>query len=172
MHLEKIYKDSTDMKEFIYLLFNLAREVKGDILEIGVRKAQSTRAFLKGLEGSKRLLYSVDIKPTNQKIISPNWVFLVRDSRIFPKELREKKFSIVMIDGDHSYKGALNDWEKYGPLCEVGGYVIFHDVTWPKLQGGKENGAKRLWEELDCGVTLDLNQWGLGILKIRGEEFK
>jgi cephalosporin hydroxylase len=36
---------------------------------------------------------------------------------------------LLHIDGDHSMKGCLADWENYRGLVRPGGLVLFHD-TW------------------------------------------
>lgn len=164
--LERIYKDSGDMKEFIYILYGLARALPGDILEIGVRKGQSTRTFLEAIKGTQRKLFSIDKRAPKIELKGKNWYFIEGDSKEFPPSLEGRKFSLLMIDGDHSYEYALSDWKLYSPLVEVGGYVVFHDISFPKLgKTGLPNGAKVLWEELGQGLTLDLNKWGLGILR-------
>jgi predicted O-methyltransferase YrrM len=39
------------------------------------------------------------------------------------------KFDFIFIDGDHSYKVAKSDWEKYKNFCADGGLVAFHDTV-------------------------------------------
>lgn len=36
---------------------------------------------------------------------------------------------LVFIDGDHSYEGALNDFERFGRRVRVGGAVLFDDYA-------------------------------------------
>ena len=36
---------------------------------------------------------------------------------------------LVFIDGDHSYEGALNDFERFGRRVRIGGVVIFDDYA-------------------------------------------
>ena len=50
--------------------------------------------------------------------------------------LANYKVISLMIDGDHTYDGVRNDWEKYSDLIETGGYVIFDDYAepaWPDV---------------------------------------
>ena len=50
--------------------------------------------------------------------------------------LSQYKIISLMIDGDHTYSGIRNDWEKYSHLVESGGYVVFDDFEdpcWPDI---------------------------------------
>ena len=37
-------------------------------------------------------------------------------------------FDLVLVDGDHSYKGAMIDLVNVFPLCKSGGHIVFHDI--------------------------------------------
>ena len=37
-------------------------------------------------------------------------------------------FDVVLVDGDHSYYGALDDLRNAWPLVSPGGYLVFDDV--------------------------------------------
>ena len=61
---------------------------------------------------------------------------------IFGKGLIDFAF----IDGDHTYEGVKEDFEKYAPLVRQGGLVAFHDILpRPDLP---EIAVDRFWEEL------------------------
>lgn len=77
----------------------------------------------------------------------------------------------LFIDGDHTYEGARQDWETYGPLVRRGGIVAFHDLICPgppqeHIQVG------RLWREIQRAgyVTRELyagpgeNWGGIGVV--------
>lgn len=42
-------------------------------------------------------------------------------------QCKKYKIDILFIDGDHSYKGVLKDWQNYETLVNIGGYIIFDD---------------------------------------------
>jgi len=42
----------------------------------------------------------------------------------------EGSIDFLFIDGDHTYEGAKQDYETYGPLVRPGGLVAFHDVVY------------------------------------------
>lgn len=53
------------------------------------------------------------------------------------EEVKNHAFNLLIIDGDHSYEGVKFDFEKFFPLLEKGGYVIFDDYNakeWPGVQ--------------------------------------
>lgn len=45
--------------------------------------------------------------------------------------------NLLIIDGDHSFKGVKFDFDNYFPLLQAGGYIIFDDYNakeWPGVQ--------------------------------------
>jgi len=78
----------------------------------------------------------------------------------------------LFIDGDHTYAGAKQDWETYGPLVRPGGLVAFHDIRpnphRPHIQ------VHRLWQELQGSGyhTEELcagdgtPEFGIGLLRV------
>lgn len=77
---------------------------------------------------NRRKLYSKFIK-SSQKLS-----FIVGDSHsketalILDKKLAGKQIDFLFIDGDHSYKGAKQDFENYLPFVRKGGIIAFHDI--------------------------------------------
>lgn len=54
--------------------------------------------------------------------------FLNGDSKIMIPRLKET-FDLILVDGDHSYKGAYKDLQNVWPLLEKPGYLVFDDIT-------------------------------------------
>lgn len=56
------------------------------------------------------------------------------------------KADLLIIDADHKYDSALQDWIAYSPLVKPTGLVMFHDIAmaigYPEMQ------VHRLWQEL------------------------
>ena len=46
------------------------------------------------------------------------------------KDIRNE-YDFIFVDGDHSYEGAMQDFEMYGPLVRKGGIMAFHDIATP-----------------------------------------
>ena len=58
------------------------------------------------------------------------------------------KFDAALIDGDHTYKGAKQDWENYAPMAKL---VAFHDIVGQGLREkvhGNPVEVPRLWAEI------------------------
>lgn len=52
------------------------------------------------------------------------------------KELKEKSYATLLIDGDHSYDGVKYDWEHYNKYVAEDGFVLFDDYGesgWPDI---------------------------------------
>jgi predicted O-methyltransferase YrrM len=49
------------------------------------------------------------------------------DSKIL-KQIKEKKFEIIYVDGDHTFEGAMHDFKSFGPLVISGGWLVADDA--------------------------------------------
>jgi predicted O-methyltransferase YrrM len=108
----------------------LESQGKGNILEIGVRDGESTRAFLAGLSKNGGHLYSIDIKDCSGVTKDDNWSFLQADSRDHEKvrQFVPSTLDVLFIDGDHTQSGYRDDLETYSALVREGGLIISHDI--------------------------------------------
>lgn len=57
----------------------------------------------------------------------PNVSFFVGRSRDFAAVMRQGSYDVVVVDGDHSYEGCLEDLRIAGELVNVGGVIWAHD---------------------------------------------
>ena len=55
--------------------------------------------------------------------------------------LNGDKIDILFIDGDHSYEGAMDDFERYGKYVAQDGVIAFHDIVYSKYN----TNASRAW---------------------------
>lgn len=44
--------------------------------------------------------------------------------------IKDEKFSLIYIDGDHSFQGVTEDISKYGHLVELNGYLVMDDASY------------------------------------------
>lgn len=137
------------MRSYIFLLFEIALESESkNILEIGTGQCQSTRTMLSALKENKGgKLYSIDIGDRSERIpedLKPYFVQIVgnsHDIEIF-NQVKDIEFDLMLIDGDHSYKGVKRDFETYVPLVKEGGIILMHDIC------NKNEGVKDFWPEI------------------------
>ncbi len=159
-----------DMGPYYGILEEIAKFFRAgghiDILEIGVRRGISTKAFLRGLRDRKQLgygtghLHSIDITDRSRVVrteeLRKMWTFYHGDSKVVEWN---KEVDILMLDGDHSYPSCKADWVKYEPFVKPGGMIIMHDVTCRLF------GVKDVWAEIKYPkAVLGLNSVGLGLI--------
>lgn len=134
---------SMNIRQTAYL-FGLVRTMAPSrVLEIGRYKGGSTLVIAAAM-GGRGHFWSIDIagaghhlapqgigRPVADQVrdACKRWGFpvdvLVADSRTV--ELDTGALDLVFIDGDHSYAGARNDFERFGRRVRVGGAVLFDD---------------------------------------------
>lgn len=134
-------------EEFLPFLQMLRDRDCKSILEIGAYSNACTRAYaLLGMD-----VVSVDLIHRGMENI-PNVLFVQGDSS-HPKiidyaPLRNRKFDVIMIDGDHTYKGVKKDFENYRKYLNEGGLIAFHDI-WDSHECRRQDCfVFELWEEL------------------------
>jgi len=49
-------------------------------------------------------------------------------------KMNNTKIDILFIDGDHSYKGVLNDWNNFKDFVNPGGFICFDDIYSPEVR--------------------------------------
>jgi len=120
-------------------------------LEIGTREGGSLRIVLENASADLQSVWIADVWGSDyggsgrgghahidQLLDDFNFdgrrAFLDGNSRdTIPPLLPEKAetFDLVLVDGDHSYEGAMADLENTWPLVKPGGCIVFHDITHP-----------------------------------------
>lgn len=87
----------------------------------------------------------------------------------------KSSWKYIYIDGDHSYKGAKHDYNKFWPRLESGGMMAFHDI-YVKRMGTLIFGVYKLWNEIKKAyphqTTEYPGEFGLGILTKRSKDVR
>jgi predicted O-methyltransferase YrrM len=168
--------ETGDMKDFAPWL---KANAKGNIVEIGVRDGASTASFLAGLEDHGGHLWSIDVASCGHLFEgNPQWSFLQSDSKDMQKvcSFIPYEIDVLLIDGDHSKPGVINDLE-YMRQLRPGGMVLFHDILPEPLPSGctdctwPSDAVKEVYEEL-CAKLEPIGwtheeppgRYGLGVL--------
>jgi len=126
-------------------LFGLIRQMKArKVIEIGRYKGGSTLLIAAAMSGEGEF-WSIDIGEKevrlhhgdhdatfDQQLADACKRFglkvniIVGDSRTV--EIDTGEVDLVLIDGDHSYHGVMNDFERFGRRVRLGGAVLFDDA--------------------------------------------
>lgn len=130
------------------------------VVEIGVNKGLTTLALCEAAHRTRGHVYGIDMWGTHglynqfkqsgdyedttkrlKKAGFANFTLLRKNSfdPDFPSFLKEStggKIDLAFIDGDHSYKGCLNDFKAVYPLLSDTGIVVFHDTQ--RIDGCRE----------------------------------
>jgi predicted O-methyltransferase YrrM len=126
---------------------------KGAVLEIGSNYGGTTVGFCRMFNK----VITIDIKhdPNFDKLKSKysGYQYVLGDSKSndmleYIKSLGIK-FDFIFIDGDHSYEGVKNDYEKYKQFLAHDGYMAFHDIVYSQENEANNCRVDKLWNEFD-----------------------
>lgn len=150
MGIEEARKGAMEAQGFLsepegMLLYRLARECRGRIVEIGSWKGRSTIWLAFGSkDGAGNKVVAVDPHMSSPEMPQGNsfrdfkdnleraGVFSMVEPVVKTSEEAAKGFKgnagLVFIDGDHSYGHAKQDFELWFPKVEEHGIMAFHDT--------------------------------------------
>jgi hypothetical protein len=149
MNLEEKYSQvrdtPTDINEHVPTLYKYSKECKS-VLELGVRSAVSSFAFIKGLsdnELSEKTLVSCDVNPVsseeNKKLIKKycnkyniNYTFLLKNDLDITNE-EVSNVDLTFIDTWHIYGQMIRELTKFAPITNK--YIVMHDTELDKEFG-------------------------------------
>jgi predicted O-methyltransferase YrrM len=144
-------------------VFGLIRQTKAQrVLEIGRNKGGGTLLMAAAMQGHGQL-WSIDIgekearmrgggRPYDRQLedvlasAGLRATLLVGDSHTI--EVDTGELDVAYIDGDHSYEGVRNDFERFGRRVRVGGAVLFDDAHFEGLFGTHDDTVGRLVDEV------------------------
>lgn len=131
------------------VLYDLAKESQGPIVEIGSWRGKSTAALALGsMHGNYQPVYAIDnfapvVATSNGHVTQASSPELLRSNldaagvnglvHIVAKASEEaiadvpKSIDVLFIDGAHDYESSKRDLELYLPLVRIGGRVAIHD---------------------------------------------
>lgn len=132
----------SDIQGHVQRLHDLVIELDAkSVLELGVRDAVSTSAFLAALEQTDGQLYSVDINVPQHKINEyndPRWSFFQGFSTgpLSNPAFSDlpARFDVVFVDTDHIYELTKQEIVAWSPRIRSGGLMVFHDTNLERFE--------------------------------------
>lgn len=102
------------------------------VIELGVRKGNSTYGWLYGLEKYGGHLWSVDISNAGIPGPHPHWTFIEGDdmSADVLAQLPDT-VDVVFIDSSHEFEHTKQELESYSQRVRSGGRIVLHDTALP-----------------------------------------
>lgn len=142
------------------------------VIELGVRAANSTVAWLAGLEATGGYLWSVDVAAAMTAIDHDRWTFVQGDD-MHPAVMADlpPKADILFIDTSHQYQHTLAELRLYGPLVRAGGRIVLHDTELAHPDGDPDPEpypVRRAIEDWCAETGHEWEErtgcWGLGVI--------
>lgn len=122
----------SDIWQHLPILYNAARSYENvQVLELGTRGGESTRALLAGAEARGGHVWSVDIAPprvpVEEWLATGVWSFTLSDDMTveIPDGYRPH---VLFIDTSHEREHTLAEIRRFVPLVRPGGMALFHDT--------------------------------------------
>ena len=161
-----------------------ARRWRPVVVEAGVRRGMSTRAFLRGVEESQGELWSIDTAaPDVPDCIRDHarWHFLQADDLSDEAQAwLPAAFDVLFLDAHDDdwtlvqlHEHVLSELRTYVPRVRPGGAVLAHDTQWqpPATDLGRPGGAVAAALDDYCaesGLTWENRPgfYGLGVMRI------
>ena len=175
MELSEIYKECVKRgiqqkeKEFTELMKIIKENNYKSLLEIGAYSNGCTYAFSQLCEN----VISVDLEHKSTERLK-NVKYITGNSQDIniKNKLKNKKFDVIFIDGDHTYDGVKKDFQLYSELINENGIICFHDI-WDTPEHSRQNCfVSKFWNEIKTQykyveLGLEIQTWGgIGVLYV------
>lgn len=140
-----------EYKQLLELLDNNWKH--GYALEIGSNYGGTTAGFCRLFK--KVITIDIAYNPNFDRLKAkyPGYSYIIGDSTSnnvvdLIKSLGIK-FDFIFIDGDHSYEGVKNDYEKFKQFLADDGFMGFHDIVYSEENVQNNARVDKFWNELD-----------------------
>lgn len=157
LHLTRLYKLTIDL--------HVPDKV---VVELGVRRGESTIALLAAVNDSGGHFFSIDIEDCVlvRECLKgePNWTFIKEDDINLIKKWT-KPIDHLFIDTSHTYEHTLAELREWGKWVKDHGIISLHDTTAPNYPGVMKAIKKYLGENPTFEFTNYPECFGLGIIK-------
>ena len=118
--------NAIDIYEHLPVMQKICMDIEAEnILELGVRTGNSTRAFIEVADIIDSQVYGVDIEDCSWVSDSPRFHFTKCDSLEYVPDFIP---SLVFIDTSHKYHQTLLELRRYVPLLPTAGVIMLHDT--------------------------------------------
>lgn len=141
---ERCEADSDIVDHLPYLYGTVRRYPNARVLELGVRRGNSTSALLAGADLVDGHVWSADIawpEVPEWWVLTGRWSFYHGDdldpriSGVLPDEV-----DVLFLDTGHTYADTVAELRAYVPRVVPGGTVLCHDTEWTYEHGAPEDG--------------------------------
>tara|TARA_B100000035_G_C20853651_1_gene488568 strand:+ start:79 stop:714 length:636 start_codon:yes stop_codon:yes gene_type:complete len=162
-------------------IFNL-KEPK--ILELGVRRGDSTKMFLEICNQNNGYLTSIDIEDCSKVSDDKRWNFIHSSDDNFEfirNKIHDTKFDVLFIDSYHEPNHVKKVFYYYFYFIKEGGLIFIDDIIWlPYVENAKRdndftekinrltfNKLIEIYNENLENLTLDINFNGSGLATLK-----
>ena len=170
-------QSGSDIHAHLPRLFELASIPYVKVIELGVRRGDSTAAFLAAAEEQGGEVWSVDIADPRVPAEWHDlqfWYLTVGDDLKVADQLPDN-VDIVFIDTSHTYEQTKLELELYVEKVKSGGLIVLHDTELRRPEASPASDpdfpvaqAVREFVEADAGRSVEWVEgcYGLGIVTV------
>lgn len=165
--IKKVAKTAGISKKREKLLYRLTRYLEPKkILELGTSLGMATNAISLGNKFSD--ITTIEGCNKTAEVARDQFEFFdLKNIQLFNStfkealkfdELRQSKFDLIYIDGNHEKEATLEYFQSMLPMVHNGTIMIFDDIYWSK-------GMKEAWNKIsndpEVTVSIDIFYWGM-----------
>tara|TARA_Y100000768_G_C23832950_1_gene612306 strand:- start:35 stop:784 length:750 start_codon:yes stop_codon:yes gene_type:complete len=134
---KRIISNNDICHQFDNLFYEIVSHNPKVILELGVRKGESTFVFNRIQKLLNNIHISIDIEDCSEVLNDPKWIFKKHDSIDFlknynswsSKNIDSLNPDVIFIDTSHLYDETLQEIKFSAEILNNNGSIIFHDTN-------------------------------------------